>query len=89
MCIHCCIHGQVQGVGFRYFTKRQANKYTITGWVRNLLNGTVEVLACGNKDNIEQFIQCLKQGPVSAKVDKIISDDQPWQEFTEFSIIKQ
>jgi acylphosphatase len=86
-CVHCYISGCVQGVGFRYYTRKQAIKYGINGWVRNLVNGTVEVLACGFKDNIEQFIFCLKQGPINARVDEIISTEQSWQEFADFSIV--
>ena len=48
--------GTVQGVGFRYTTYRIALNYNITGWVKNLPDGTVEVIACGNEKEIKEFI---------------------------------
>ena len=48
-----CVHGYVQGVGFRYFTWKQALKIGVTGFVRNLADGTVEVIAVGSESQIE------------------------------------
>ena len=64
------IQGRVQGVGFRYFAKSNANELQITGWVRNLPDGTVEVLAIGTQLLLEQFMQCLEKGPIGSRVER-------------------
>jgi len=63
------IKGHVQGVGFRYFTWNLAKKLNITGWVRNLPDGTVEVLAFGERKILEQFMLNLQRGPVGSRID--------------------
>lgn len=60
------VHGRVQGVGFRYFTLKQANQYNIYGWVKNQVNGTVLVYAQGIE--IRSFINKLREGPLFAEV---------------------
>lgn len=62
------VHGRVQGVGFRYFTQGIADDLGLTGWVRNLPDGTVEVFACGPKPALERFMQSLKTGPIGSWV---------------------
>lgn len=64
------IHGRVQGVGFRHFTQGVAENLGLTGWVRNLPDGTVEVFACGERQTLERFMQSLKAGPVGSRVEK-------------------
>ena len=63
------IFGRVQGVFFRMNTVLIARKLGINGWVRNLDDGSVEVLAEGKR--MEEFIEFLKRGPPAARVDKI------------------
>jgi acylphosphatase len=63
------IQGKVQGVGFRYFTKNKADELDLRGWVRNLPDGGVEVLAIGDKPLLEQFMQSLKAGPIGSRVE--------------------
>lgn len=65
---HLIIHGQVQGVGFRNFVRRSARKFGVTGWVRNLSDGAVEVVAEGEKISVEEFVEACKRGPVFARV---------------------
>ena len=65
------VRGRVQGVGFRYFTKRQAEELKITGWVRNLPDGTVEITAKGSPEALEQFMQRLEAGPIGSRVDQV------------------
>lgn len=84
LCMHCYISGKVQGVWFRASTKVQADKLTITGWVRNLPDGRVEVLACGTEDQLEQLYTWLQQGPQYARVDEYTRENLPWQEYTGF-----
>ena len=68
------VFGSVQGVGFRYFTRETAEELGLTGWVRNMPDGTVEFRAEGSKDALEELIRRLKQGPVSGRVEKLNGD---------------
>jgi acylphosphatase len=81
------IFGHVQGVGFRYFAKNTAEGLRLTGWVRNLPDGNVEVMATGPLPALEQFMHCLKAGPLGSRVEKV---DFQWlrepQEFKDFEI---
>ncbi|MFC2169083.1 acylphosphatase [Acidobacteriota bacterium] len=81
------VTGRVQGVFFRDFTQRWASSLHLTGWVRNLSDGRVEVLAEGEKEKIEALIGKIKQGPPSARVEDI---EKKWGEylgeFTDFRI---
>ena len=65
------IYGRVQGVFFRAFAARQANQLGLTGYVRNLRGGAVEVLAEGEKKQLDELISYLKVGPPAAKVAKV------------------
>jgi acylphosphatase len=58
---HIIFVGRVQGVGFRFTAHRIANRHQLTGFVRNLSNGTVEMLAQGTSDDIDDCIQDLKE----------------------------
>jgi acylphosphatase len=64
------IQGRVQGVGFRYYAKAKAEELDLTGWVRNLPDGTVEVLAKGPVSSLERFMHCLEVGPIGSRVKK-------------------
>jgi len=66
--LHAEIEGHVQGVGFRYFTLEQARRLGLTGWVRNLPNGRVEVSAEGSQQDLEEFLPKLYEGPSGAYV---------------------
>jgi acylphosphatase len=85
-CMHCIVSGLVQGVGYRASTQKQALLLEITGWVRNLPNGNVEVLACGEKEKVLALYAWLKQGPALAKVEQVTREDLPWQEYAQFAI---
>ena len=65
------ITGKVQGVGFRYFVLRQAQKLSIKGWVSNNSNGNVEALAQGEKEGLDHFIAKVKQGPTFSRVEDV------------------
>jgi acylphosphatase len=73
------ISGRVQGVGFRWFVARQAGSLGVQGYVRNLGDGRVEVLAQGNPEELERLESYLARGPGRAKVDAVekseISDE--------------
>ncbi len=66
--IRAVVKGWVQGVGFRFYAERCAEKLSVHGWVRNLSNGDVETLAQGSKDQLENYIAKLWEGPRSAQI---------------------
>ena len=70
--IHLIVQGKVQGVYFRAFTRREAEKYGITGWVRNLANGDVEIKAQGGEAELEKMKQWCWKGSPHAKVNNVI-----------------
>ncbi len=61
--LHARVEGRVQGVGFRYFVLDNAQPLGITGWVRNRWDGSVEVLAEGAKNNLENLLTAIRRGP--------------------------
>ena len=65
---HIVVRGMVQGVGFRYFVLRHATKLGLSGFVKNLFNGEVEMEAHGNRSIVEEFIKEVKVGPRGAHV---------------------
>ena len=65
------VSGRVQGVGFRYFVLRRAQALGLSGWVRNLPNGAVEVHAWGGKGEVDKLAELLGVGPRSAKVTNV------------------
>ena len=65
------VSGIVQGVGFRYHTRNQAISIGLTGWVRNLNNGDVELVARGSRGQLDQLYAWLKEGPRLACVDNV------------------
>lgn len=67
-CIRAIVSGRVQGVFFRDSTRRQALQLGITGHAKNLVDGKVEVLACGEMDQLNSLIDWLHQGPEMAHV---------------------
>jgi acylphosphatase len=77
MMAHIVVQGLVQGVGYRFFVMRKAQEYRIRGYVRNLPDRNVEVVAQGEKGLVHEFIEQLKVGPASAHVTGI---DVEWSE---------
>ncbi|MFD2703943.1 acylphosphatase [Salibacterium lacus] len=65
---HLIVHGTVQGVGFRQFAVTEAKKAGINGWVRNRIEGTVEIKAEGNEEEMNAFIEAVKAGHRFASV---------------------
>lgn len=76
-CIHCCVSGQVQGVFFRASTRDEARRLGLTGWVRNLPDGRVEVLACGERPALDTLVEWLHEGPPHANVSGV---EVEWQD---------
>lgn len=81
------VYGIVQGVGFRYSTWRKANEFGIKGAVRNLSDGSVLVIACGNEVQLEKLKEWLWQGPRYSRVDNVVEQIYLGQrEFDGFSV---
>ena len=66
--------GRVQGVGFRLFTQREANKLGVTGLVRNLTDGRVEVIASGSSEQLARFRAVLAKGPRFSSVEQVAEE---------------
>src|SRR5260221_14063221 len=69
--LHGVVHGDVQGVGFRYFLMREAQRLGLRGWVRNRDDGTVEFVAEGNRADLERLQQAAGRGPRMAHVVRV------------------
>ena len=69
--LHTVISGRVQGVGFRWFVIQQARPLNLNGWVKNLYNGDVEVMAEGPKPDLEFLLEKLRKGPTWSHVDHV------------------
>lgn len=86
--IHMWVTGRVQGVGFRAHVEYHARQVgAITGWVRNVGYDVVEVVAEGDQDSVQKFIEFVKQGPRGAIVNESrLEDETPTGEFSDFSV---
>lgn len=85
--VHVVVHGFVQGVGYRYFVLRRAQALGLRGWVRNLYDGTVEVVAEGPEPQLQQLLDALSRGPQGSRVTRVETLwDAPKGQFTHFLI---
>ena len=66
--------GRVQGVGFRYFTRRRARSLGLQGWVRNERDGSVSLEAEGPREDLRVLLDAIRLGPPSSYVERVISD---------------
>ena len=66
--LHAVIHGEVQGVGFRYFMTRHAQARGLRGWVRNRSDGGVELVAEGERAKLDELLEAARLGPRHARV---------------------
>jgi acylphosphatase len=86
LCLRCYVSGRVQGVGFRYAAADQALNLGVTGYVRNLPDRRVEVLACGEERAVSALRNWLWQGPQLARVSDVRCETLPCQDFHDFRI---
>lgn len=86
-CIKFTVTGGVQGVGFRYHTARFGMKTGVTGYAKNLNNGDVEVLVCGDESQIIEMQQYLRQSPPSASVESLESENVEPKPYAGFDIL--
>ena len=85
--LHARIHGFVQGVSFRYYTLRQAQTLRLDGYVRNCWDGTVEVVAEGEREAVNKLLSWLHVGPSYAEVEKVDFDwEDPRGDCTRFEV---
>ena len=70
------VSGNVQGVGFRWFTHRAAVREGVTGFVRNLADGTVEAFVEGDEEAVTRVERAIRRGPPGARVDEVTRTDE-------------
>jgi acylphosphatase len=75
ICRRCLVSGKVQGVFYRASTAERARALGVTGYAKNLPDGRVEVLACGEEAQVKELIDWLRQGPPAAKVQHVDVED--------------
>ena len=85
--IHVYVSGYVQGVAFRYTAIRQARSLGVTGWVRNLRDGRVEVLIEGEESHVNEMVDWCRHGPRTASVTDIQIESLPYTgKFRDFDV---
>ena len=85
--VRLTISGDVQGIYYRAFVKERASELGLTGYVKNLPGGKVEVVVEGHELKIEKLLEYCKQGPVGAKIEKVEGKTEPYKcEFKEFRV---
>jgi len=81
------VKGRVQGVGFRWFTRELAQTLGVTGSVRNLINGHVQVIAQADPATLDYFLEKLKEGPRFAYVEQVETEELPEaQNYSSFDV---
>lgn len=81
------VHGYVQGVNFRWYTRRHASGLGLNGFVRNCEDGTVQVVAEGERELLEQLLAWLHHGPAMASVQEVEATwTSPVGEFSRFEV---
>jgi acylphosphatase len=86
--LHCIVAGRVQGVNYREFVRRIARELQLTGFVANLPDGSVEVLAQGDLNQLKVFMNHLRTGPENSTVQGIYDEwKEPSREFQGFEAI--
>lgn len=86
LCRHGYVEGRVQGVGFRHSTAIEARRLQLSGWVRNLVDGRVEVLFEGEEGAVHSLAQWLAHGPSGARVVSVTISAHPVEDARGFEI---
>ncbi|MEC9435755.1 MAG: acylphosphatase [Thermoproteota archaeon] len=85
--IHIFVTGRVQGVFFRQSTRVIAIKNNVNGWVRNLDDGKVEIVAQGETNNVDNLADWCKTGPANSRVDEFeLKEESITEEFENFEV---
>lgn len=87
ICQKALVSGRVQGVYFRATTKQKALQLNITGYAKNLPDGRVEVLACGESDKVSELVDWLHIGSAQAKVEHVLSERNEYLVFEQFEVM--
>ncbi|MBI2612947.1 acylphosphatase [Candidatus Kaiserbacteria bacterium] len=86
--VRCVVKGKVQGVFYRDFVAKHARHLALTGFVRNMPNFTVEIVAQGYNDKLEKFLEHARKGPFLARVSDIdVEWRTPSQKFSSFDVV--
>ncbi len=86
-CRRYIVRGLVQGVFFRASAQQIAQQLALTGWARNLADRAVEIVACGEVEQLDELERWLWKGPPDARVQQVSVSDVASQEFSGFSIV--
>jgi acylphosphatase len=76
--VHVFVSGMVQGVSFRYYTGEKARELGVKGWVKNLADGRVEIVAEGEEERLRELIEFCRKGEFGAEIEKV---EVKWGEF--------
>lgn len=87
LCYQIKIFGFVQGVFFRYAAKEEAEKLGLTGFAKNLNDGSVEIIVCGEKEKTAEFIKWCHSGPAMGKIERVEEKEIEFIEFKSFDIL--
>ncbi len=86
--IYCVVKGKVQRVGYRDFVEQYAREHNLTGWIKNMKDGSVEMVIQGTPDELKICVEHLSQGSLLARVDSMAVDWRtPQNQLSDFSVI--
>ncbi len=86
--VHISVYGEVQGTGFRTWTKEQADKLNLSGWTRKASDGSIEIFSQGEEEKINDFVSICWDGPNMAFIDEVlVKDTNPDDSFSGFEIL--
>ncbi|MEJ2592419.1 MAG: acylphosphatase [Candidatus Thiodiazotropha sp.] len=86
VCVRYLVAGRVQGVFYRASARHEAQQLGLTGYARNLLDGRVEVVACGDKKAVDALQEWLRRGPANAQVTGVASEYIDYRDFVQFTV---
>tara|TARA_Y100001936_G_scaffold27709_1_gene26009 strand:- start:65 stop:334 length:270 start_codon:yes stop_codon:yes gene_type:complete len=86
--VHISVYGEVQGTGFRTWSKEQADKLSLSGWTRKASDGSIEIFSQGEEDKINDFVSICWDGPNMAFIDEVlVKDANPDDSISRFEIL--
>lgn len=85
-CLLCYVEGRVQGVFYRDATRKKAKELGLTGWVKNLSDGRVQVMMCGDMENVEELRNWLWDGSPAADVTDVVVEEVAWEDYEDFEV---
>ena len=86
--VHISVYGEVQGTGFKTWSKEQAEKLNLSGWTRKASDGSIEIFSQGEEEKINDFVSLCWDGPNMAFIDEVlVKDTNPDDSFSGFEIL--